>query len=184
MNDAVFARGGTLQFWYRLARFLTVLASAAPIVAGVAIVSQARAAGAVDDAQAEAAAAKGGDSWCARIPPGYGHPPVNLTPLTLQVLQPSVEPVPATDGLIHLPYVAQATNTQATPADIVGIVPVDPLADFSPTGRNLITDAQGRDVAGKVKLFATSPDDTVPDDAPRPRRCRAFRPACLVGTRG
>ena len=57
-----------------------------------------------------------GSSWCTRIPPGYGHPPVNATPLTLQLLQRSVEPVPATDGLIHLPYVAQVTNTQPTPS--------------------------------------------------------------------
>ena len=87
-------------------------------------------------------------------PPGYAHPPAKATPLTLQLLQPSVEPVPATDGLIHLPYVAQVTNTQPTPYDIVGVVPVDPLAGFAPTGRNLITNEQGNDVAGKVAPFA------------------------------
>src|SRR5215469_13792072 len=85
-----------------------------------------------------------GSSWCTRIPPGYAHPPANETPLTLQLLQRSVEPVPATDGLIHLPYLAQVTNTQPTPYDIVSVVPVDPLAGFIPTGRNLITDEQGR----------------------------------------
>ena len=57
-----------------------------------------------------------GSSWCTTIPPGYGHPPVNATPLTPQLLQRSVEPVPATDGLIHLPYAAQVTNTQPTPS--------------------------------------------------------------------
>jgi Peptidase family M23 len=79
-------------------------------------------------------------------------------------VQPSVEPVAATDGLIHLAYAALVTNTGAERADIVSVVPVDPLADFSPTGRNFITDPQGRDVAGKVRLFARSPDDTVPVD--------------------
>ena len=137
------------------------LAAGALTAADIAVVPQARAAGAGDDAQAVA-----GGSWCARIPPGFGHPPLNPTPLTLQLTQPSVEPVPATDGLIHLPYAAQATNTGAQPADIVSVVPVDPLAGFAPTGRNLITDAQGRSVAGQVKLFATSPDNTVPDDGP------------------
>jgi len=44
-----------------------------------------------------------GSSWCTRIPPFYAHPPANATALTLQLLQRSVEPVPATDGLIHLP---------------------------------------------------------------------------------
>ncbi len=116
-----------------------------------------------DDAQA---GADRWDRWCARIPPGYAHPPVNLTPLTLQLTQPSVEPVPATDGLIHLPYAAQVINTRATPADIVRVVPVDPLAGFAPTGRNFVIDAQGRDLAGKVRLFATSPVDTLPDTDP------------------
>jgi hypothetical protein len=111
-----------------------------------------------------AAEAGAGSSWCARIPPGYAHPPVNATPLTLQLLQPSVEPVPATDGLIHLPYVAQVTNTQPTPYDIVGVVPVDPLAGFVPTGRNLITDEQGNDVAGKVAPFLTLPGGAPPPD--------------------
>src|SRR5215469_18256531 len=106
-----------------------------------------------------------GSSWCARLPPGYAHPPVNATPLTLQLLQRSVEPVPATDGLIHLPYVAQVTNTQPTPYDILGVVPVDPLAGFAPTGHNFIIDEQGRDLAGKVRLFATFPD-TLPDTDP------------------
>ena len=78
-----------------------------------------------------------GSSWCTRIPPFYAHPPANATALTLQLLQRSVEPVLATDGLVHLPYVAQVTNTQPTPYDIFGVVPVDPLADFAPTGRNL-----------------------------------------------
>jgi hypothetical protein len=142
-----------------------VLAAGALIIADT--VPQARAAGAGDDAQTGAAAA-GAGSWCSRIPTGYGHPPVNLTPLTLQLTQPSVEPVPATDGLIHLPYAAQATNTQATPADIVSVVPLDPLAGFAPTGRNLIADAQGRDLAGKVRLFATSPDDIPPVDGSEP----------------
>jgi hypothetical protein len=40
------------------------------------------------------------------------HPPVNFTPVLLRVLQPSIEPVPATDELVHLAYVAQVTNTQ------------------------------------------------------------------------
>src|SRR5690242_17454315 len=57
-------------------------------------------------------------NWCSTIPPGTGHPPVALTPVTLQVLHRSIEPVPATDGLIHLAYAAQVTNTRIAPADI------------------------------------------------------------------
>jgi len=134
----------------RFACAVTLLAAASSIAA-----SQARAAG--DDAQTEGA-------QCAAIPPGFGHPSFNLTLVTLQLVQPSVEPVAATDGLIHLAYAAQVTNTGAQRADIVSVVPVDPLADFSPTGRNFITDRLGRDVTGKVRLFFPSPDDIVPDD--------------------
>jgi hypothetical protein len=69
--------------------------------------------------------------------------------------------------VIHLAYTAQVTNTTAQPVDILNVIPVDPLADFSPTGRNLIIDAQGRSLAGKVRLFATSPAD-LPDTDPEP----------------
>ena len=127
---------------------LIATAAAALVAAAlnIAVVpqAQAQAAGAGDNAQAVA-----GGSWCSSIPPGYAHPPANNTPLTLQLLQPSVEPVPATDGLIHLPYVAQVTNTQPTAYTIVGVVPVDPLADSprpgatsSPTSRGTMWPAR------------------------------------------
>ena len=163
MNDAVHADTSPLRRCCRAACVVAALAAGALNATDIAVVAQAQTqpAGAGDDAQAVA-----GGSWCSRIPPGFGHPPANSTPVTLQVLQRSVEPVPATDGLIHLPYAAQATNTLATPANILGVVPVDPLADFAPTGRNLIIDEQGRDLAGKVRLFATFPDNTLPDTDP------------------
>ena len=142
-----------------IAAVAAALAAGALNAADIAVAPQAQAAGAGDDAQAVA-----GGSWCSRIPPGYAHPPANDTPLTLQLLQPSVEPVPATDGLIHLPYVAQVTNTQPTAYTIVGVVPVDPLADFAPTGRNLITNELGNDVAGKVAPFVMSPGGVPPED--------------------
>ncbi|MBV9199349.1 MAG: M23 family metallopeptidase [Alphaproteobacteria bacterium] len=109
-----------------------------------------------------------GGEQCAANPPGFGHPSTNATPVILQLAQPSVEPVAATDGLIHLAYVVQATNTGMERADIVSVVPVDPLADFSPTGHNFITDPQGHDVAGKVQLFARSSLDTEPEDGVQP----------------
>ena len=153
----------TLRRTCRLTCTVALLA-AGVLIAAIAVVPQ-RARGqdsgtqtapqatAADGVGAEAAA---GGNWCARIPPGYGHPPANLTPLTLRVLDPSIEPVQTTDGLIHLAYTAQVTNTQTTPADIASVVPVDPLAGFAPTGRNSPIDAQGNDVAGQVELFATA----------------------------
>ncbi len=159
----------------RFAHAMTTAALAAGALMTAAGPQRARAA-----PQAEAAAG----AWCSAIPPGFGHPLVNLTPVALQLQQRSVEPAPATDGLIHLAYAAQATNTQAQPADIASVVPVDPLAGFSPTGRNLITDTQGRSVAGKVKLFATAPDDAVPNDGPEADPPSAFSTRVPAGNAG
>ena len=64
--------------------------------------------------------------------------------------------MPATDGLIHLAYVAQVTNTQPTPYDITGVVPVNPLAGFVPTGQNLITDPVSRHRTRTPPDFALS----------------------------
>src|SRR5690348_225025 len=137
-----------------------------------------------EDSRAQAAPEAGAaDHWCSRIPPGFGHPPVNFTVPTLQVLQRSIEPVPATDGLIHLVYAALVTSTGSA-VQIVSVVPVDPLAGFSPTGRNLITDALGRDVAGKVVLFATSPDDTLPPDPEMPEPVSGFSTSMPAGNSG
>ena len=69
-------------------------------------------------AQAAAQAGAAGDR-CSSIPPGFGHPPPQVFSPTLQVLQRSVEPVLATDGLIHLAYAALVTNTLAQPVQIV-----------------------------------------------------------------
>jgi Peptidase family M23 len=139
-----------------------------------------------EDSRAQAALKTGAaaDHWCSSIPPGFGHPPINATPLVLQVLQSSIEPVPATDGLIHLVYAALVLNVSRQPLQIVSVVPVDPLAGFSPTGRNLITDVQGRDVAGKVQLFATSPADTLPPDAAVPEPVPGFSTSVPAGNSG
>ena len=149
---------------------VALLAAGALITAAV-LPQRARAqdSGAQTAPQATAADGAGSGSWCARIPPGYGHPPVAATPLALQPVQRSVEPVPATDGLIHLAYAVQVTNAVATPLDVAGVVPVDPLAGFGPTGRNHVM-AVGEtgflDVTGQVRLFDTSAASTLPPDGP------------------
>ncbi len=135
---------------------LAAAALAAGILIAAVVPQRVRAQDSGTQAAPQADATATGSNWCARIPPGFGHPPANLTPLALRVLDPSIEPVQTTDGLIHLAYTAQVTNTQATAADIASVVAVDPLAGFAPTGRNSAIDAQGNDVAGQVELFATS----------------------------
>ena len=108
-----------------LACILTAAALAVEALIATAVVaprrSQAGDGGAQAAPQATPDEAEAGSSWCTRIPPGYAHPPENATPLTLQLLQRSVEPVPATDGLIHLTYLAQVTNTQPTPTMSYGV---------------------------------------------------------------
>ena len=123
----------------RFACMVALLAAASSIAA-----SQAWAAG--EETQTEG-------ERCAAALENAPQPPANLTPVLLRVLQPSIEPVPATDGLIHLAYVAQVTNTKAKPADILDVVAVDPLADFAPTGRNIEVDLEGNDVTSKVLDF-------------------------------
>ena len=106
---------------------------------------------------------------CAAALQDAGHPPAKSTAVLLRLVQPSIEPVPATDGLTHLAYVTQVTNRRRQPVDIREVVAVDPLADFVPTGRNIELDRDGQDVAGKVMRFGTStftppdPSDPVQD---------------------
>ena len=146
----------------RLAYGLTAaaLAAACLIVVAAVVPQRTQAAGAGDDAQAAA-------DRCFALAQEVGPPPpVRAIPLALQVTQPSIEPVPATDGLIHLAYAVQVTNAVATPLGIAGVVPVDPLAGFAPTGRNHVVDTDLRDITGTVRLFDTSAASTLPADGP------------------
>ena len=138
MNHAVDADTASLR---RCGRFACVVAA---LAAGALIAAVPHRARAQDSAS---------EDRCAAALQNAPQPPVTATPVLLRVLQPSIEPVPATDGLIHLAYVAQVTNTRARPADILDVVAVDPLADFAPTGRNIEVDREGNDVTGKVLEF-------------------------------
>ncbi|MEA2778157.1 MAG: hypothetical protein QOF90_3563, partial [Acetobacteraceae bacterium] len=44
------------------------------------------------------------------LPATAGTPPIQITPVTFRILQSSLMPVPATDGLLHLAYAALMTN--------------------------------------------------------------------------
>lgn len=56
--------------------------------------------------------------------------PTQIIPLTLRVLQHSIVPVRATEGLIHLACAAQTTNVNLDRSRIDQIVPVAPLNYF------------------------------------------------------
>src|ERR1700761_9197925 len=80
------------------------------------------------------------DSACA-APPASAGPAINLTPLTLHILQDTIVPVSATDGLIHLAYAAQVTNFQSDPVEVVEVTPVDAARNFATTGKSRQLDA-------------------------------------------
>ena len=156
MNDAVHGDTAPLR---RCCRFVCV---AAALATGALIAAVPHRARAQDSASADRCPAAVQDAAL---------PPLDRTPVLLRVLQPSIEPVPATDGLIHLAYVAQVTNTRGKAAEILNVVAVDPLADFAPTGRNIEVDVEGNDVTGKVRHFPAVAADlaTDPEAEPEPK---------------
>lgn len=79
--------------------------------------------------------------------------PLNMTPVTLRILQTSLIPVPATDGFVHLAYAAQVTNVSPFAVVISSMVPADPATGFEPSGINRVVDRDGLDVTGKVFPF-------------------------------
>jgi hypothetical protein len=90
-------------------------------------------------------------------PPASAGPAINLTPLTLHILQDTIVPVPATDGLIHLAYAAQVTNLQTDPVEVMEVTPVDAARSFAPTGTNRQSGSDGQPITGKVRLFGQPP---------------------------
>ena len=96
------------------------------------------------------------DTPCPAAPAAAG-PAINLTPLTLHILQGTIVPVPATDGLIHLAYAAQVTNLQSDPVEIVEVTPVDAARDFAPTGKSQQLDGDRGTITAKAKLFGQPP---------------------------
>ena len=145
MNDAVDADAAPLR---RCCRFACVVAA---LAAGALIAAVPHRARAQDSAAADQCSAAFQDAHQA---------PFGITNVLLRVLPPSIEPVPATDGLIHLAYMAQVTNVykaSAPPVDIVKAVAVNPTAKFTPTGLNISLDQNGQDVAGKIMQYFSDP---------------------------
>jgi Peptidase family M23 len=87
-------------------------------------------------------------------PPGRAQMELQLTPVTLQVLQPSLIPVPGTDGFIHLAFAAQVTNLDRGTAIFTQIRPVDPLHGFAFAGESGVVDMDGNDITNKLLSFA------------------------------
>jgi Peptidase family M23 len=89
---------------------------------------------------------------CGRpLPAEAGTPPIRITPVTLRILQRSVMPVPATDGLLHLAYAALMTNVSHDTARLTEITPTD--AQHAPTGNSEVRDMNGKDITATVLPF-------------------------------
>jgi Transposase IS116/IS110/IS902 family len=93
-------------------RSLVVRCVGAALAAGALVATVPRCAKAEDSAQARR-------DRCTAAQQDAARPPGHFTRVLLRVLQPSIKPVPATDGLIHLTHVAQVRNVRRQPVDIL-----------------------------------------------------------------
>jgi hypothetical protein len=65
-----------------------------------------------------------------------------------------VYPVRGSDGLIHLAFGMQFTNTWNIPMTIQSVEVVDPGQNNKPTGKNRVLSIKDEDVTGQLKLFS------------------------------
>ncbi|HTV56426.1 MAG TPA: M23 family metallopeptidase [Terriglobia bacterium] len=92
--------------------------------------------------------------WYAPLTNGDGlRYPLKIGPLTWQLVGSGIYPVKGSDGLFHLAYALQFTNSWDKPATIKSVEVVDPARDNQVSGRNRVLDIKNEDVTGKLKLF-------------------------------
>jgi hypothetical protein len=83
--------------------------------------------------------------------------PLTIGPLVWHLVGSEVYPVKGSDGLIHLAFAIQFTNSWNLPATIQSVEVVDPSQNFKPTGTNRVLSIKDEDVTGLVKLSSLSP---------------------------
>lgn len=79
--------------------------------------------------------------------------PLEMGPLTWGVVGSGIHPVKGSDGLIHLAYALQVTNSWSLTATIKSVELVDPAHGNQVSGKNRVLDIRNEDVTGQVKLF-------------------------------
>ena len=79
--------------------------------------------------------------------------PLKIGPLTWQLVGSGIYPVKGSDGLLHLAYALQFTNSWNQPATIKSVEVVDPARGNQVSGKNRVLDIKNEDVTGKLKLF-------------------------------
>ena len=92
--------------------------------------------------------------WYAPLTNGDGlRYPLEIGPLTWHVVGSGIYPVKGSDGLIHLAYALQVTNSWSLTATIKSVEVVDPPRGNQVSGKNRVLDIKNEDVTGQVKLF-------------------------------
>jgi hypothetical protein len=92
--------------------------------------------------------------WYAPLTNGDGlRYPLEIGPLTWHVVGSGIYPVKGSDGLIHLAYALQVTNSWSLTATIKSVEVVDPARGNQVSGKNRVLDIKNEDVTGQVKLF-------------------------------
>ena len=92
--------------------------------------------------------------WYAPLTNGDGlRYPLEIGPITWHVVGSGIYPVKGSDGLIHLAYALQVTNSWSLTATIKSVEVVDPARGNQVSGKNRVLDIKNEDVTGEVKLF-------------------------------
>jgi hypothetical protein len=93
-------------------------------------------------------------NWYAPLTNGDGlRYPLEIGPLTWHLLGSGIYPVKGSDGLIHVAYALQCTNSWSMTATIKSVEVVDPARGSQVSGKNRVLDIKNEDVTGQVKLF-------------------------------
>jgi hypothetical protein len=93
-------------------------------------------------------------NWYAPLTNGDGlRYPLEIGPLTWHLLGSGIYPVKGSDGLIHVAYALQCTNSWSMTATIKSVEVVDPARGNQVSGKNRVLDIKNEDVTGQVKLF-------------------------------
>jgi len=80
--------------------------------------------------------------------------PLSMGPLSWRLLGHQIQPVKGSDGMIHLAYALQVTNSWSRPATLKSIEVVDPAHDNGVTGKYAVVTAKEQDITGKLRLLS------------------------------
>lgn len=83
--------------------------------------------------------------------------PLTIGPIVWHLVGSGIYPVPASDGLTHLAFAMQFTNSSPLPATIESVQVLDPSHNSKPTGNNHVLSIKDENVTGQLKLFTLPP---------------------------